>query len=41
MIDLVHFDTQQFNHITWSTPEDLKDALQKRIGAVIGDGPLK
>lgn len=37
----VHFDTRQFNHIKWQTPEELKTKLRKRIGAVIGDGPLK
>ena len=37
----VHFDTRQFNHIRWETPEDLQRQLRNRIGAVIGDGPLK
>ena len=40
-IEHVHFDTRQFNHITWNTPEELHQKLQNRIGAVIGDGPLK
>ena len=40
-IEHVHFDTRQFNHITWSTPEELCEKLRNRIGAVIGDGPLK
>ena len=40
-IEHVHFDTRQFNHITWSTPEELQENLRNRIGAVIGDGPLK
>ena len=40
LIEQVHFDTRQFNHILWETPEDLCDALKKRIGAVIGDGPM-
>lgn len=40
-IDHVHFDTRQFNHITWSTPEDLRESLANRIGAVLGDGPHK
>lgn len=39
-INHVHFDTRQFNHITWSTPEELRENLRNRIGAVIGDGPL-
>ena len=37
----VHFDTRQFNHIAWETHEDLRTRLRNRIGAVIGDGPLK
>lgn len=40
-IEHVHFDTRQFNHITWSTPEELREKLRNRIGAVIGDGSLK
>ena len=40
-IEHVHFDTRQFNHITWNTPEELCEKLRNRIGAVIGDGPLK
>ncbi len=39
-INHVHFDTRQFNHITWSTPQELREKLRNRIGAVIGDGPL-
>lgn len=35
----VHFDTRQFNHITWNTPEDLRTDLSQRISSVIGDGP--
>ena len=37
----VHFDTRQFNHLVWKTPEELRSKLVKRIGAVIGDGPNK
>lgn len=40
-IDKVHFDTRQYNHITWVTPEELKERLAKRISATLGDGPLK
>ena len=40
-IEHVHFDTRQFNHITWNTPEELREKLRNRIGRVIGDGPLK
>ncbi len=38
--DKLAFDTRQYNHILWETPEELRDALTKRIGAVIEDGPL-
>lgn len=40
-IDHIHFDTRQFNHIDWSDPDNLYERLKNRIGAVIGDGPLK
>ena len=39
MIDKVHFDTRQFNHIVWENPDDLREKLANRIGSVIGDGP--
>ena len=39
--DDLHFDTRQFNHIAWNTPEELKKKLTQRISAVFGDGPLK
>lgn len=35
-VGLVHFDTRQFNHITWSTPEELQEKLARRVAAVIG-----
>ena len=41
MLDKVHFDTRQFNHLVWKTAEELRGMLVKRIGAVIGDGPNK
>jgi len=41
VIDKVHFDTRQYNHIIWETPKDLKKRLVNCIAAVIGDGPLK
>ena len=37
----VQFDTRQYNHIVWETPEDLRSQLAKRIAAVMGDGPYK
>ena len=39
-LDDVHFDTRQYNHIVWETPEELQDRLAKRIAAVLGDGPI-
>ena len=40
-LEKVHFDTRQYPHIVWETPEKLRDGLAKRIPAVLGDGPLK
>jgi hypothetical protein len=40
-INQVHFDTRQFNHVTWKDPQDLRNKLAARIGAVLGDGPRK
>jgi hypothetical protein len=36
----LHFDTRQYNHIVWDSPQTLRSSLKARIGAVIGDGPL-
>ncbi|SPH24379.1 hypothetical protein DEA8626_03430 [Defluviimonas aquaemixtae] len=41
LISQVHFDTRQYNHITWATPEELAQKLENRILAVIGEGPLQ
>jgi len=30
-----HFDTRQYNHILWSTPEDLRTKLRDRVIATI------
>lgn len=30
-----HFDTRQYNHISWSTPADLREKLKRRIEATI------
>ena len=38
-IDEIHFDTRQYHHTTWKDPEDLRDKLEKRILALIGEGP--
>jgi len=35
-IDECHFDTRQYNHIVWTTPEDLREKLKDRILATIG-----
>ena len=37
----IHFDTRQYNHIFWETPEELREKLEERIGAVIGQGPVR
>lgn len=31
-----HFDTRQYNHIFWKTPEELREKLRDRILATIG-----
>jgi len=41
LIDQVHFDTRQFNHIVWKTPTELKTKLVNRIGAILGIGPFR
>ena len=41
VLEKVHFDTRQYNHIVWQEPEELRHRLATRIAAVIGDGPLK
>ena len=38
VLEDVHFDTRQYNHIVWETPDELRESLQNRIAAVIGDG---
>jgi nucleoside 2-deoxyribosyltransferase len=35
-INNCHFDTRQYNHITWETPEELRTKLRDRILATIG-----
>ena len=41
VLDKVHFDTRQYNHIVWTDPQDLRQSLSARISAAIGDGPHK
>lgn len=38
-MDSLHFDTAHYNHIVWTTPEDLREKLKTRILAVLGEGP--
>ena len=40
-IDEVHFDTRQYHHTTWSSPEGLREDLKNRILALIGEGPVR
>lgn len=35
-IDEAHFDTRQYNHLLWSTAEDLRERLYRRIEVVVG-----
>lgn len=35
----LHFDTRQYNHISWETEKQLMEELYNRICAVIGEGP--
>ncbi|UCG59980.1 MAG: hypothetical protein JSU70_10755 [Phycisphaerales bacterium] len=35
-IERCHFDTRQYNHITWETPAELREKLRDRIEATIG-----
>ena len=39
MMDKLHFDTRQYAHIVWETPDQLRSQLLNRIGARIGEGP--
>ena len=38
-IDSIHFDTRQYYHIKWENPEQLRQELEDRIRALIGEGP--
>ena len=38
-INKIHFDTRQYHHIAWSSPEELCKDLKNRILALIGEGP--
>ena len=41
LIEKVHFDIRQYNHILWEKPEDLRTNLANRISAVIGGSPAR
>lgn len=38
-IDDLHFDVNHHYHIAWNTPEELQEGLEKRIRALMPDGP--
>ena len=38
-LERVHFDTRQFAHIVWNSPEDLRAKLRDVVVAVVGVGP--
>ena len=38
-INKCHFDTRQYNHITWSNENELREKLRDRILATIGKAP--
>ena len=35
----LHFDVRQYYHVAWENPEQLRDGLEKRIRALIGERP--
>ena len=37
----IAFDTRQFFHIEWDTPDELREDLVTRIRARVGEGPLR
>jgi len=38
-VEKAHFDTRQFNHLTWTTPDDLREKLANRIRATLETFP--
>jgi len=38
-VEKAHFDTRQFNHLTWTTPADLREKLRDRIRATLETYP--
>ena len=39
LVEKLHFDTRQYYHIAWERPDELRDGLEKRILALVGEGP--
>lgn len=39
MIAHLHFDTRQMPHMTWKTPEELREKVYNRVAAVLGTAP--
>lgn len=39
MVDKIHFDTRQYFHTVWESPDDLQVSLTNRIVALLGTGP--
>ena len=39
MIEEIHFDTRQYAHVLWDSPDELKGGLRDRILARIGKAP--
>ncbi len=35
----LHFDVRQHYHVVWETPDQLRDGIEQRIRAIIGEGP--
>ncbi len=40
-INELHFDVSHHYHVPWNTPDELRDGLEKRIRALVGEGPNK
>jgi hypothetical protein len=34
-VETLHFDTRQYNHVVWSTPDDLREKLAARLKATV------
>ena len=37
--DELHFDVRQHYHVVWETPDELREGLENRIRALMGEGP--